>query len=357
MYGQTWDDLAVTPAPLAWQMIRSLRHEPPGRAVRGDRKATFGAALEQAEQFFAAAGVVGPATRPVLIFYGLSQAGRAVAAAATSAGQNDWRLDGHGITTSPLQDAQRGSLADLTLRDDGRGSFTQLAAILDAASLPNPTLIGQLWCLLPDVARHPLPGMGKARPLVVDREPATTMRGSRALVRVSPLPARLAHRPPPGQNHSVGQEEGWRAERQRIGAFLADYPTLAGWDFNSPEDHPVGLTYVLPDAVQVPVRLGRADSSQLEAENIAARTTGYRAQRYAFPTVGGSLSPAHPFLLWWALTFGLSMLARYEPKAWAERISITSSADASPVEHLPNQAIATLPELIHRTIMEAAQAP
>lgn len=66
--------------------------------------------------------------------------------------------------------------------------------------------------------------------------------------------------------------------------------------------------------------------------------------------------PAHPFLLWWALTFGLSMLARYEPKAWAERTSISSSADASPIEHLLNQALATLPELIHRTVVDAAQA-
>lgn len=230
MYGQTWDDLAVTPGPLAWQMVRSLRHEPPGRAERGDRKATFGAALEQAEQFFDAAAVVGPATRPVMIFYGLSQAGRAVAAAAMPAGKDDWRLTGHGITTGPLQDAQRGRVADLMLRNEGHGSFTQLATILSAASLPDLTPMGQLWCLLPDVARHPLPGMGEARPLAVERESAMTMRGSRALVRVSPVPARLAHRPASGQNLSVGQEEGWRAERQRIADFLAGYPALAGWD-------------------------------------------------------------------------------------------------------------------------------
>ncbi|MCX5151640.1 YaaC family protein [Streptomyces sp. NBC_00320] len=38
--------------------------------------------MEQAQQMFKAAEVVGPQTRPLLVFYGLSQAGRAIAAAA-----------------------------------------------------------------------------------------------------------------------------------------------------------------------------------------------------------------------------------------------------------------------------------
>lgn len=46
------------------------------------RRRTYVMALEQAEQMFHAAHSVGPATSPLLLFYGLSQAGRAVAAAA-----------------------------------------------------------------------------------------------------------------------------------------------------------------------------------------------------------------------------------------------------------------------------------
>jgi hypothetical protein len=62
-----------------------------------DRKATYLSALEQAEQFFKAATTAGTATMPVHLFYGLSQAGRAIVAAAANAG-SDWRLSDHGIT-------------------------------------------------------------------------------------------------------------------------------------------------------------------------------------------------------------------------------------------------------------------
>ena len=34
---------------------------------------------------------------PFLLFYGLSQAGRVIAAAATSADAGGWELEGHGI--------------------------------------------------------------------------------------------------------------------------------------------------------------------------------------------------------------------------------------------------------------------
>lgn len=54
-------------------------------------------ALEQAEQMFRAAAGTGVATRPLLVFYGLSQAGRAITAAAASADAGARELDGHGI--------------------------------------------------------------------------------------------------------------------------------------------------------------------------------------------------------------------------------------------------------------------
>ena len=54
-------------------------------------------ALEQAEQMFHAAATVGVATRPLQVFYGLSQAGRAIAAAASGLTGDGWELAGHGI--------------------------------------------------------------------------------------------------------------------------------------------------------------------------------------------------------------------------------------------------------------------
>ncbi|MFI9630481.1 YaaC family protein [Streptomyces sp. NPDC052042] len=83
----------------AWERLRASRSDPPARANTGARRKTYSAALEQAQQLFQAAAVVGPATRPVLVFYGLSQAGRAIAAAAWSLKGEDWRLDEIGVGT------------------------------------------------------------------------------------------------------------------------------------------------------------------------------------------------------------------------------------------------------------------
>lgn len=128
VYGQTYLDLQTTPPAVAWQMLRTLRSSPPGNAQRGDRRQTFNAALEQAEQLFGAAANVGPAARPLLAFYGLSQAGRAVAAAALDVSNREYRLGGHGITTGQMQGLAASGLAALTVEDQGEGSLPNLRA-------------------------------------------------------------------------------------------------------------------------------------------------------------------------------------------------------------------------------------
>lgn len=75
---------------------------PPPDPVRGD---VFDAAVEQCEQLLRGAATPGYASRPLNLFYGLSQAGRAIAAAWSPppfGPQNSWRLAGHGITAAAL---------------------------------------------------------------------------------------------------------------------------------------------------------------------------------------------------------------------------------------------------------------
>jgi hypothetical protein len=64
----------------AWRRIRVLRSAPPA-LVRGDRGPLYSAALEQAQQQFSAAERVAVESRAINLFYGLSQAGRALACA------------------------------------------------------------------------------------------------------------------------------------------------------------------------------------------------------------------------------------------------------------------------------------
>ncbi|MFF2570984.1 YaaC family protein [Streptomyces sp. NPDC058084] len=84
----------------AWETLRASRSDRPGRAGSGARAKTYATALEQAQQMFRAAEGVGPQTRPLLVFYGLSQAGRAIAAAAVGLKGEDWNLVSHGIHAS-----------------------------------------------------------------------------------------------------------------------------------------------------------------------------------------------------------------------------------------------------------------
>lgn len=70
---------------IQWRYLRSMRAQPTAAAA-GDknRRTTFAAALEQAQQLFKAAESGDVMTRPISIYYGLNQAGRAIAAAANN---------------------------------------------------------------------------------------------------------------------------------------------------------------------------------------------------------------------------------------------------------------------------------
>ncbi|MGY1593084.1 YaaC family protein [Geodermatophilus sp. SYSU D00708] len=353
--GPTYRDLLATPPAVAWRQLRTIRHEPPGAARRGDRKAVFGAAMEQAEQFFAAAQAVGPATKPVLLFYGLSQAARSVAAASLSARHDEWRLaGGHGLRVGPMQGVVRTGIASLELQDSGRGTFTGLARILGAASLPSATALGDLWCLVPAMELAPLTGMGEDAPLVLRAEDGMVLRSQRTRVRIAPLPSGLMQTEFLEDGASGDLANAIEAQRSAVSAYLNRFPTLQGWSFAMPEGNPIGATMVSAEEFEIPILLGRSTSAEAELKDILNRVFNYQGLTYAFPSVGSSTLPAHPLLLWYGILYGLSMLSRYEPKAWAHLISIDASADASPIEGALDEAMRTLPQVLLQTLHDVA---
>jgi hypothetical protein len=332
-------------------MIRDLRHGPPGSATRGARRATFNAALEQAEQLFIAAENVGPAARPLLVFYGISQAGRAVASASNVANTR-YRLTGHGITTIGMNAVHNTGLARLALQDDGSGAFTELADILNCASLPDVTELGSFWNILPELRRFPLPGAADARAIRVHPAPTHQVRTAKnALVELQFLPDDLAYAPP--DDKSADDPADLAIERRRVEEFIGKYPTLADYNIQGDTDAPIWKSKQ-PGSRSVQIEWQFSATSKNEEQEIESRTIGHHGQRYAFPAIGGSSRPAHPFLIWWAISYALSMLARYEPNVWLDRISISSSADATAVEYFLNQAITIVPETIHRAIIEVS---
>lgn len=341
----TWGDFGTTPLRLSWQMLRAIRSSPPGLASQEDRRAVFVAALEQSEQLFKAAAGVGVETRPILAFYGLSQAGRAIAAAGGD--DEKWRLETHGITTGALADAAKG-LAAVTVRDSRSGkhagSFPAVSQVLGSASLPGSTPLGTLWHLLPETWRFTLPGASSNPVLEVPDVGPYAGLGRGVLLEVTGLPRDLASPSKPGG----GRADGWREERDRTAAFLEDYPSLSGYRFHTPEGGPC----LQPAGSGCVVTLLYDRGEDLDPSTVRdARTVAYRGSQYVFPAVGGSDRPAHPLTLWWAILFALSMLARYEPEQWTLITDVNRSKDAAAVEFLLDEALVALPETIHRCLM------
>lgn len=197
-----------------------MRHDPPGSATNGPRRQVFAAALEQAEQLFAASAAVEATARPLTLFYGLSQAGRAVAAAFA---KEPWQLQGHGIVA---HNTQSGFLS-VDLQDKGNGSFTRLASVLDSPSLPWPVPMNQVWGTLPEALHHPLPTQPDLPLLRLWPE----RMGGMALSPVCNgwlcgFPSSLAQESDP---------------REAVANYMSHYPSAAGWELSVAEEIPLRM--------------------------------------------------------------------------------------------------------------------
>jgi hypothetical protein len=53
-----------------------------------------------------------------------------------------------------------------------------------------------------------------------------------------------------------------------------------------------------------------------------------------------------PLMTWWALLYGLSMLARYHPAPWTEALRADKSRDAVPLEIAMDEALEAVPHLV-----------
>ncbi|MDX2979311.1 YaaC family protein [Streptomyces microflavus] len=331
-----------------WRELRGLRTgvSGPAREVP-ERRAVFVAALEQAQQFTEAAETAGPATRPVQIFYALSQFGRAIAAASGLLNHDTWRLKGHGIGTRNMDASQGLELVEVV--PAARGSLPTIARAIgvDPLEAQTPLTLGDLWQLIPEAQVVPL-SVAQGLPAMHYSSGGIIHRGSDLWCKVSlfPFPSQVRTQADIDQN--------------AIAAFLANYPSLKGWSHTPDSPNSVlwrdrgngqqALEVFLPSALTLPVDQREADLEALK------RATLYRgpSDAYAFPALGGMPGPVHPILAWWAALFGLSILARYEPASWAEMIDIDGSPTANAVENILDQAITVVPHIALSAITDVA---
>jgi hypothetical protein len=338
-------------AEATWEQLRGTRWNPPRAATADEaRRRTYVFALEQAEQMFHAAAGTGLATRPLLVFYGLSQAGRAIAAAAASAGADRWEPEGHGIAC--VAQTLRGPLPGVRVqagRKGNAGSFVRLSELLGSPLWPRgePLALSLLWDLLPDNRLTPLDDAGRSRrtPLYLDHEALDPDQHPLVSVPVAYFPPWVI---------SAG-------DGRTLDSYLQAFPDAPpcdsyirrGRERGSVPDftrHDDGwgelvMNWALP---------GGPGGLEDKLGFVRAMTRPYNGSGWLFPAAGTAGNSLHPLMAWWAVLYTLSMLARYQPAEWAGHINVDGSRHAVALERLLKRAISLVPALIAEAIDQVA---
>jgi hypothetical protein len=114
-------------------------------ASSSSRRGAFSAAMQQFEELMSASAAVGPASRPITLYYAIVQAGLAVAAAHKT---DPWSFSKHGHGLK-LQNV-RAPIADILVGPEGTGAFQIVAQATNSPPLQMPVTVGALWSSLPD---------------------------------------------------------------------------------------------------------------------------------------------------------------------------------------------------------------
>lgn len=343
----TWYEAGLRSGDEVWRSLRGLRARPPVPAGSERRTETFQAALEQAEQQLRAAVGIDPNSRALNLFYGLSQAGRAIAAAHPALTNSDWQLRMHGLSYPPGNDTATNircvevqtARRKKEIKDDDGSSFRRLSVLLNSFQPPSVTL-GDVWAQIFDTRFGPTLDHGIYVPVNVTTDtrhnPSGTFVGQFASI---DLPRALQDVP--------------LEQRPPLTDYLARYPALADWVRTHPQGVPVGwsqpdttftLQWVKPDDLQI-------------GHVLDAHLHNYRGKKIAMPTLPNAEGALHPLLAWWIVLYGLSMLTRYQPATWTQMIDVNHSPDATAIEYLLDVAITAVPDLIDETIATITSAP
>jgi hypothetical protein len=333
---------------------------PPGLAA-GDpeRRQTYGAALRQAEELADAANAAGYAAKPLPLVYSLSQAGRAIVAAH---GADPWRLHGHGVH---LATADPDRVLETTVfgRETGKDSFSAVARTIGSPGLTSTVSLGALWAANPDLIDVPFPEGADSWPRAVHiplptpslptmpgmpaQDPETTITTTNGM-----LSAAVAV-PGDTAGEVVEALQSYPSlRRARVYKQGASGAVSAGPD-DPVERHILGNTQRVGIAIEVDRQMTMAEfwaknrelASVVEIDATQPRFPAPQLIGYALPELAGA-EALWPLMLWWALLYGLSVLARYEPAAWTAALDLDRSKLAVGLERVLDLAAHRVPERV-----------
>jgi hypothetical protein len=133
-------------------VVQALRAKPPGEAARDDnRRQVFGAALQQFDELLRAAGTVGHASEPLPLFYALSQAGRAIAAAHCP--DERWDFKGHGLSVAEDREQIGRTVVKPNPGKDRGDAYSVVADATGSDTLAGLVELRALWASIPNLPR------------------------------------------------------------------------------------------------------------------------------------------------------------------------------------------------------------
>jgi hypothetical protein len=293
------------------------------------RRYTFVAAMAQFEEQMTAAKVVTPATRPLNLYYGLAQAGMAIAAAHAPGA---WSFSRHGLK---LIDTQP-ELSEIQVTPEGEGAFQRVASATGSPIIEAPVTLGKLWASLPDLLDIDLPGPANLVPLNV-------------------IPVTFNTSAPRADLYlSLGEmPEDLVEQAKRLNEIFSAYPGA--------ESVKIPAT---PNSIQPPEKPGQRWRVTVEWPPVEAwfkRTRDeigsyfdeltpeyqYRGSRFLRPSVEGEgKRPPSCLMTWWLLLYSFSILARYQPRKWMALLDLNTSPTAVALQYVLEQAISVVPHLV-----------
>lgn len=327
----------MTPSE-SWRAIRSIRAEPPRSIASSleqrDRKREFHMALEQAQQQFRAASQIDYESRPLNLFYGLAQAGRAICAASHRVGgqgQPHWRGQGHGVKFDPNCKPDMMFAQHINQDTSSSDLFTLVSHAIDSPSRFGSAPFGAVVNQLYDYTITFREAEDYPRPI--------------ADVHVSerPLPTEVEVAVP-------GLPNGTDITEEAVRQLLACYPALTRLPVVLNDDRTVRLSH---NPGRCFVQIDRPEQLLLKGGRPHLQgTTWYRHHAMLMPTLGDAQEPTNPLMTWWLTLFALSVMARYAPSVWTRVLSLSDSQISSRIELLLDEAIGAIPELVY-TELEA----
>lgn len=302
------------------------------------RRKTFAAALQQFEEQMNAAKVVSAATRPINLYYGLVQAGLAMTAAHAS---GTWTFDKHGLKVLDMQL----DIPAVAVRSDGKGAFQAIADATGSRQLRDEVTLGAVWNSIPELAELPLEGAKGALAVEFLADSYTHVHGADTWSDDTTSSIEYLRA-------SVWVNEQLPAPEDRrkwLEDFASTYPGLQGaalWGSveeafreTRPPRFVVELCWPAP-------RQGMQEEDIEEFFDAKAPAYRYLRDRFVRPSLEAKAVPPSPLMSWWLLLYSFSMLARYQPRKWAEALDIDKSSNAAALEYALDVALDVIPHLV-----------